>query len=107
MFYVSVEELIPMEELGHGKPHECPSQECESVINDKVGEIMAGNFDPITICKQKPVSRSGPYAEKEKLSSKSPIEGPFYYVLDGHHRLEAAKRIGIRKIPVIRVEDPR
>mgnify|MGYP003646379000 CR=1 FL=1 len=104
-FYVSIEEVIPMEELGHGKPHECPSKECEDIINDKISQIMGGNFDPITVCKQKPVSRAGPYTAKDKMAPKNPIEEPFYYVLDGHHRLEAAKRIGLRKVPVIRSEE--
>tara|TARA_Y100000310_G_C20349586_1_gene653687 strand:- start:210 stop:581 length:372 start_codon:yes stop_codon:yes gene_type:complete len=106
VFYVAIEKLIPMEELGHGKPHECPSKECEQVIDDKISKIMAGKFDPIAVCHQKPVPRNGEYVgDKENLADKDPREEPFYYVLDGHHRLEAAKRIGLRKVPVIRVED--
>ena len=105
VFYVAIEKLIPMEELGHGKPHECPSKECEQVIDDKISKIMADKFDPIAVCHQKPVPRNGQYVKKQNLADKNPREEPFYYVLDGHHRLEAAKRIGLRKVPVIRVED--
>jgi len=105
IFYVSIEKLIPMEELGHGKPHECPSQECEDVIDDKISKIMGGNFDPITVCHQKPIPRSGDNVKKDEIAPKNPVEEPFYYVLDGHHRLEAAKRIGLRKVPVIRNEE--
>ena len=104
VFYVSIEKLIPMEELGHGKPHECPSKECENVINDKISKIMAGEFDPIIVCHQKPIPRSGQNVEKDEIGQKNPIEEPFYYVLDGHHRLVAAQKIGLRKVPVIRSE---
>ena len=102
VFYVSIEKLIPTEEMGHGKEHNCPSKECEAAIDAKISKIMAGNFEPIIVCKNKPLNVAR-LAGKE-LAPKSDIEEPFYYILNGHHRVEAAKRIGIRKVPVIRDE---
>ena len=32
VFHVKIELLLPTEELGHGKDHVCPSQECENLI---------------------------------------------------------------------------
>ena len=101
-FYVSIEEVIPTEELGHGKDHDCPSKECEDIIAEKESQIMAGNFEPILVCKNKPLNIAR--LKDQNNGPKNTIEEPFYYVLDGHHRLEAAKRIGLRKIPVIRDE---
>ena len=63
---------------------------------------MGGNFEPISVCKQKPLNVAR--LQNQDSAPKNPIEEPFYYVLDGHHRLEAAKRIGLRKVPVIRRE---
>ena len=103
VFYVSIEEVIPTEELGHGKDHDCPSEECEDAIAKKEAQIMGGNFEPISVCKQKPLNVAR--LQNQDSAPKNPIEEPFYYVLDGHHRLEAAKRIGLRKVPVVRSED--
>jgi hypothetical protein len=104
-FYVSIEEVIPTEELGHGKDHDCPSQECEDAVDEKIAQIMGGNFKPITVCNQKPLNVARLADDDEyEMPPKNPVEEPFYYVLDGHHRLEAAKRIGLRKVPVIRHE---
>ena len=47
VFYVSIEEIMPTEELGHGKDHDCPSKECEDAVAEKESQIMAGNFEPI------------------------------------------------------------
>ncbi len=102
-FYVSIEEVIPTEELGHGKDHDCPSKECDDVVSDKESQIMAGKFEPILVCKQKPLNIAR--LKDQDNGSKNAIEEPFYYVLDGHHRLEAAKRLGLRKVPVIRSEE--
>ena len=102
-FYVSIEEIIPTEELGHGKEHDCPSKECEDAISEKESQIMAGKFEPILVCKQKPLNVAR--LKDQDNGPKSSFEEPFYYVLDGHHRLEAAKRIGLRKVPVIRSEE--
>jgi hypothetical protein len=102
-FYVSIELVIPTEELGHGKDHDCPGRDCDVAVDEKIAKILAGKFDPITVCNKKPVNIA---RLKDKLSApKSDIEEPFYYVIDGHHRLEAAKRIGLRKVPVIQDEE--
>jgi hypothetical protein len=102
-FYVSIEEVIPTEELGHGKDHDCPSQECEDAIAEKESQILSGKFEPILVCKNKPLNTAR--LKDQDNGPKNPIEEPFYYVLDGHHRLEAAKRVGLRKVPVIRSEE--
>ena len=102
-FYVSIEEVIPTEELGHGKDHDCPSKECEDIIAEKESQIMAGNFEPILVCKNKPLNIAR--LKDQYNGPKNVIEEPFYYILDGHHRLEAAKRLGLRKVPVIRDEE--
>ena len=41
-------------------------------------------------------------ADIEAISSEelSDIEEPFYHVLNGHHRLEAAKLLGVKELPV-------
>jgi len=104
LFYVSIEEIIPSEELGHGKDHDCPSKECEVAVDEKIAQIMAGKFEPILVCKQKPLNVAR--LQDQDNGPKNTVEEPFYYVLDGHHRLEAAaKRIGLRKVPVIRSEE--
>jgi len=102
VFYVSISKIIPTEELGHGKNHDCPSKECDIAIAEKEAQIMSGHFEPITVCNQKPLNIAR-LADQDN-GPKNPIEEPFYYVLDGHHRLEAAKRLGLTKIPVIRSE---
>tara|TARA_Y100001970_G_scaffold155699_1_gene190648 strand:+ start:397 stop:765 length:369 start_codon:yes stop_codon:yes gene_type:complete len=102
-FYVSIEEVIPTEELGHGKDHDCPSKECDDAVFDKESQIMAGKFEPILVCKQKPLNIAR--LKDQHNGPKNAIDEPFYYVLDGHHRLEAAKRLGLRKVPVIRSEE--
>lgn len=102
-FYVSIDLVLPTEELGHGKDHDCPSRECDDIIRDKIAQIMGGKFEPIVVCNQKPVNVARLSGQSQAL--KSPIEEPFYYVLDGHHRLEAAKQIGLRKVPVIKKEE--
>ena len=102
VLYVSIEEVIPTEELGHGKDHDCPSAECDKAIAEKESQIMAGNFEPILVCKQKPLNVAR--LKDQDNGPKNPTEEPFHYVLDGHHRLEAAKRLGLRQVPVIRGE---
>ncbi len=101
--YVSIDLVLPTEELGHGKDHDCPSKECDDIIKDKVAQIMSGKFEPILVCNQKPLNVAR--LSGTKMAPKNPLEGPFYYVLDGHHRLEAAKQIGLRRIPVIQSEE--
>ena len=103
IFYVDVATLIPTEELGHGKEHECPSRECEEVIQKKMKQIDSGNFPPIEVCNQKPVVTYKLKGQEDYTpTEKSGTSESFFYVLDGHHRLEAAKRLGIKKIPVYR-----
>ena len=55
VFYVFTSKLIPTEELGHGKDHDCPSEECERQIEIKIQQIQNGDFEPIDVCSQKPV----------------------------------------------------
>ena len=103
VFYVAIEEVIPTEEFGHGKDHDCPSKECEVAVDEKIAQIMAGKFEPILVCKNKPLNVAR--LKDQDNGPKNTIEEPFYYVLDGHHRLEAAHRLGLRKVPVIRNEE--
>ena len=98
IFYVNINKLLPAEELGHGKEHNCPSKACDDIIRQKMDLIKAGNIEPLEVCNQKPVN---PYRLQGKDSApKTGISEPFYFVLNGHHRLEAAKRLGLNKIPV-------
>ena len=103
IFYVDIATLIPTEELGHGKEHECPSEECEEVIQKKMRKISSGEFPAIEVCNQKPVITYKLKGDEDYTpAEKSGVDEPFLYVLDGHHRLEAAKRLGIKKVPVFR-----
>ena len=83
VFYVNISRLLPTEEMGHGKAG-FEDYKTESAIKEKM---------------QKPVN---PY----RLQGKPPMEKtgqaePFYFVLNGHHRLAAAHRLGIVNIPVV------
>jgi|TARA_R110000824_G_scaffold397595_1_gene600632 hypothetical protein len=100
VFYVGIELLLPTEELGHGKEHDCPSQECEEAVEEKTAEIEGGNFQPIEVANQKPVATHRLKGDGTDLAPKSGQPETFYHVLNGHHRLEAAKRLGIKKVPV-------
>tara|TARA_R110000824_G_scaffold132610_2_gene295178 strand:+ start:1327 stop:1689 length:363 start_codon:yes stop_codon:yes gene_type:complete len=98
VFYVNISRLLPSEEMGHGKAG-FEDYETESAIKEKIQSIESGIFEPIEVCNQKPVN---PY----RLQGKPPMEKtgqaePFYFVLNGHHRLAAAQRLGIVNIPVI------
>jgi len=105
IFHVSIDQLIPTEELGHGKKHDCPSQECEKNIQIKMDQIGNGLFKPIEVCNQKPIVTARLQGDKNySPAPKSGQDESFYYVLDGHHRLEAAKRMGVKKIPVIKIQ---
>ena len=104
-FYVSIDKIIPTEELGHGKEHDCPSEECETIIQDKMAAIQQGNFEPIEVCNQKPIVTARLAGSEEYTApSKSGQSEGFFYVLNGHHRLEAAKRLGLADIPIIRTQ---
>jgi len=99
-FYVAIEKLIPTEELGHGKDHDCPSRECEGRIKEKMKQIESGEFSPIEVCRQKPVSTYRLQGQEDFVpAEKSGIDEPFYYVLNGHHRVEAAKLLGVKEVP--------
>ena len=105
VFSVSIDKILPTEELGHGKEHDCPSEECELEIKKKMIEIEKGIFEPIHVCNQKPVVTARLSAKKDYIpTSKSDVTEPFFYVLNGHHRLEAAKRLGLAKVPAIRIQ---
>ena len=104
-FYISIDKILPTEELGHGKEHDCPSEECEEIVQSKMVDIQKGNFEPIQVCNQKPVVTARLSGKEDYTPApKSGQEEPFFHVLDGHHRLEAAKRLGLIKIPVIRIQ---
>jgi uncharacterized ParB-like nuclease family protein len=105
MFYISIDKLLPTEEMGHGKDYDCPSEECEQQIQIKMQQIQSGDFEPIHVCNQKPVVTARLSGEKDHTSApKSGQTEPFLYVLDGHHRLEAAKRLGLQEVPVRRTQ---
>jgi len=105
VIYISIDKLLPTEEIGHGKDHDCPSQDCEQQIQTKMSQIESGEFEPIQVCNQKPVVTARLSGEQDyDPAPKSGQSEPFLYVLDGHHRLEAAKRLGLDKVPVVRVQ---
>jgi hypothetical protein len=105
IFHIRVEELIATEELGHGKDHDCPSEECERQIEIKLQQIQSGDFEPISVCNQKPVVTAKLQGQGDYESPLKSGQGePFWYVVDGHHRLEAAKKLGMEKVPVRRVQ---
>tara|TARA_R110000824_G_scaffold310689_1_gene497948 strand:- start:431 stop:799 length:369 start_codon:yes stop_codon:yes gene_type:complete len=95
IFYVRTSQLLPSEELGHGKNDE--GYDAEISVEEKLQQIKQGQIEPLEVCNQKPVN---PYRLADKSMEKSGQEEPFYYVLDGHHRLEAINRLGISKVPV-------
>jgi uncharacterized ParB-like nuclease family protein len=100
-FYAPINKILPTEELGHGKDHDCPSEECERQVQIKIQQIQNGDFKPIDVCNQKPVVTARLQGEEDyEPAPKSGQEEPFFYVLNGHHRLEAAKRLGMEKVPV-------
>jgi hypothetical protein len=107
-FYVSIEKVVSTEELGGSEKYNCfptPDKECESAIDAKISQIMGGEFEPIVVCLNKPLNVSRLVNDDEyQMPPKNSIAEPFYYVLDVHHRLEAAKRLGLRQVPVIRDE---
>ena len=98
VFYVDISTLLPSEELGHGKDHDCPSPTCGDIIQQKIDLIKQGNFEPIEVCNQKPVNSYR--VQDQDMAPKTGVSEPFYHVLNGHHRLEAAKRLGVKKVPV-------
>ena len=95
IFYVSATQLLPSEELGHGKNDE--GYDTEQAVAEKMQQIQRGKLEPIEVCNQKPVN---PYRLADKSMEKSGQAEPFYYVLDGHHRLEAINRLGVERVPV-------
>jgi len=100
VFYVDIERLLPSQEQGHGKGHLCPSPECEDTLQAKISDIESGNIEPLEVSNKKPIR---PYRIQSLPVGKGPksdVDEPFYFVLDGHHRLEAAKLMGIDKLPV-------
>ena len=104
--YVSIDKLLPTEEMGHGKDHDCPSEDCEEQVQMKMNQIESGIFEPIQVCNQKPVVTARLSGEQDYTSSRQNQVNlnRFLYVLDGHHRLEAAKRLGLDKVPVVKVQ---
>ena len=97
IFYVNIHKILPAEELGHGKL-DLEGYNTEGAIKEKMAQIENGTFEPLEVCNQKPVN---PYRMQGKHGEKTGLPEPFYFVLNGHHRLEAARRLGIQQIPVI------
>jgi len=95
IFYVSAASLLPSEELGHGKNDE--GYDAEQAVAEKMQQIQQGQLEPMEVCHQKPVNT---YRLVDSPMEKGGQVEPFYYVLDGHHRLEAINRLGIDKVPV-------
>ena len=95
VFYVDAAQLLPSEELGHGKND--PGYDLEQAVEEKVQQIQQNKLEPIEACHQKPVNT---YRLADKPMEKSGQAEPFYYVLNGHHRLEAINRLGIQKVPI-------
>ena len=103
--YISINKIIPTEELGHGKKHDCPGAECEKEVEAKMKLIKNGNFEPIKVCQHKPVVTARLQGDENYTAApKNDIEEPFFYILDGHHRFLAAQRLGITKVPVVRIQ---
>ena len=105
VIYVSINKLIPTEETGHGKDHVCPSEQCNIEIQKKMQQIKSGDFPPIHVCSQKPVVTYRLQGQEDYIpDEKSGIDEPFFYVLNGHHRLEAAKLLGLKEVPILRIQ---
>ena len=93
IFYVNAARLLPTEELT--KPGE--GYDTEKAVAEKMQQIQQGQLEPMEVCHQKPVNT---YRLADSPMEKGGQVEPFYYVLDGHHRLEAINRLGIDKVPV-------
>ena len=93
VFYVDAARLLPTEELT--KPGE--GYDTEKAVEEKIQQIQQNKLEPIEVCHQKPVNT---YRLADKPMEKSGQAEPFYYVLNGHHRLEAIKRLGVERVPV-------
>jgi len=93
VFYVNAARLLPTEELT--KPG--GGYDTEKAVEEKIQQIQQGQLEPIEVCHQKPVNT---YRLADKPMEKSGQAEPFYYVLNGHHRLEAINRLGIQKVPI-------
>ncbi len=105
MAIIAISKILPTEELGHGKDHECPSAECESKIQAKIKAIESGNFEPIQVCQQKPVVTARLQGKEDYVGSpKTGMTEPFYHILNGHHRFLAAQRLGMTEVPVVKVQ---
>ena len=100
VFYVDTAILLPTQELGHGKDHDCPGEECEEVVQSKMNDIKRGRLKPLEVSNRKPIRPYRIQSLDVGKAPKSTVEEPFYHVLNGHHRLEAAKRLGVLQLPV-------
>ncbi len=97
---VSVENILPTEETGHGKGFSYGSPEFEKRIEEKMALYKEGNCPPIEVADKKP-TRTWPQKGKGiSVADAQSAPEPFYYVVNGHHRLEAAKRLGLKKVAV-------
>ena len=106
VFHVDINQLIPTEELGHGKDHHCPDIDCMEIVQQKMDLIKNGDFEPIEVCNRKFINSYHLQSNMDIMlflivvPIKDNIKQPFYFVLNGHHRLEAAKRLKMQKVPV-------
>jgi len=106
VFYANINQLVPTEEIGHGKEHHCPGTECAEIIQQKMDLIKNGDFEPIEVCNHKSINSYHLQNNMDimlfllVIPIKDNIKQPFYFVLNGHHRLEAAKRLEMQKVPI-------
>ena len=81
------------------------AKSAKKIVQSKMIEIEQGVFEPIQVCNQKPVVTARLSGDKDYTPApKSGQEEPFFHILDGHHRYEAAKRLGLNQIPVVRTQ---
>jgi hypothetical protein len=103
---VPIDKVLPTEELGHGKEHECPSADCDKIVREKESEIKSGKFEPIHVSRHKPVETARLQGKEDFTpSEKSPTPEPFFHIIDGHHRLLAAQNLGMTKVPCVIIDD--
>ena len=104
---VPIDKILPTEELGHGKEHDCPGAECDKIVREKEAEIKRGNFEPIHVSRHKPIETARLQGKEDFTpSEKSPTPEPFFHIINGHHRLLAAQNLAMTEIPCVIVDDP-
>jgi len=103
---VPINNILPTEELGHGKEHICPGTECDEIVREKEAQIESGIFEPLQVSRHKPIETARLQGKEDFTpSEKHPAPEPFFHIINGHHRLLAAQNLGITKIPCLVVDD--